>query len=136
MFTRHDELPVYAYRQSSVDAAFYNHVQLAFNRLGKELRLHIPGLKTLDLILQADAWIIVDQAFNDMPVAAWADFDRSGRAGLHQPVPCRLRLFHAHADLILQRTLEAMDEQLLQQLDTSGDQHKVLRFPEKKPEQD
>lgn len=132
MFTRHDELPVYAYLQSSVEASFYNHVQLAFKRLGKELRLQIPGLKTLDLILQADAWIIVDRAFNDMPVVAWADFEGSDRAGLHQPVACRIRLFHANGGMILKRVLEAMDEQLLAQLDASAEPHKVLGFPSKR----
>ena len=129
MFTRHDELPVYAYLQSKVEATFYNHVQLAFKRLGKELRLPIPGLKTLDLILQSDAWIIVDRAFNDMPVVAWADFDVHHRSGLHEPVPCRIRLFHANGGMILRRALEAMDAQLLEQLDSRSATHKVLNFP-------
>lgn len=129
MYTRHDELPVYEYRDSRLDAGFYNHVQLALKRLGQPLRLSIPGLKTLDLILQADAWIVVDRAFNDVPVVAWTAFDNKARQGLHQPMPCRIRLFHAHGGMILRRVLEAMDQQLLAQLDASAAPHKILPFP-------
>ena len=55
MYTRHDEVPVFEYRDGVIDAVHYNTVQTAFKKLGDEIRLQIPGLKTLDLILQRDA---------------------------------------------------------------------------------
>ena len=109
MYRRHDEVPVYEYRDTFVDANYYNHVLLALRRLGPEVRLAIPRLKTLDLILQHDAWIVVDRAFNDVPVIAWGDFEVSKRSSLHEPVKCRLRIYHASAGVILKRTLEAME---------------------------
>lgn len=131
MYSRHDEVPVYAYRESQLDAAFYNHVQLAHKRIGKELRLTIPGLKTLDLILQHDAWIIVDRAFNDVPVVAWVDFKVSTRSNLHEPISCSIRLYHANGMMVMRRVLESMDKQLLAQLDAGTHSHKVLNFPGK-----
>ena len=129
MYTRHDEVPVFEYRSCQMDAAIYNHVQLALKRIGEALRLSIPGLKTLELILQDDAWIVVDRAFNDVPIVAWADFDTHARCALHEPVPCRIRLFHANGGMVLKRVLEAMDAQLLDWLDAGAQAHKVLNFP-------
>lgn len=131
MYTRHDEVPVYTYRDGVIDALYYNHVQVALNRLGESLRMGIPGLKTLDLILQRDAWIIVDRAFNDVPVAAWTNFDTQRRSALHAPVHCQIRLFHAHAGVILKRVLEAMELLLGEQLDEGNGLHKVIDFPKK-----
>ncbi len=131
MYTRHDEVPVYAYRDGLLDALYYNHVQVALNRLGESLRMGIPGLKTLDLILQRDAWIIVDRAFNDVPIAAWTNFDTQRRSALHAPVHCQIRLFHAHAGGILKRVLEAMELLLGEQLDEGSGSHHVIDFPRK-----
>lgn len=131
MYTRHDEVPVYAYRDGVLDALYYNHVQVALNRLGESLRMGIPGLKTLDLILQRDAWIIVDRAFNDVPIAAWTNFDTQRRTALHAPVHCQIRLFHAHAGAILKRVLEAMEMLLGEQLDEGSGSHHVIDFPRK-----
>lgn len=131
MYTRHDEVPVYAYRDGVLDALYYNHVQVALNRLGGSLRMSIPGLKTLDLILQRDAWIIVDRAFNDVPIAAWTNFDTHRRSALHAPVHCQIRLFHAHAGAILKRVLEAMELLLGEQLEEGSGSHHVIDFPRK-----
>lgn len=130
-YTRHDEVPVYEQRAGNLDAALYNHVQLALKRLGKNLRLAIPGLKTLDLILQSDGWIVVDRALNDLPVAAWSDFHRADGRALHLPVACRIRLYHAHAGIILQRVLDDMDRWLSEQLSAHIASHTVLDFPRK-----
>jgi len=131
MYTRHDEVPVFEYRDGVLDAIYYNHVQIALNRLGESLRMSIPRLKTLDLILQRDAWIIVDRAFNDIPIAAWTNFDLARREGLHSPVHCQIRLFHANGGMILRRVLEAMEMLLGEQLDGDDDSHAVIDFPRK-----
>jgi hypothetical protein len=116
MYNRIDNMPIYEHRDSSVDANYYNHVLFALKRLGEEVRLEIPKLKHLDLILQKDAWIIVDRALNDYPIAAWTRFQVTQRNNLHEPVQCDLNLYHANADLILDRTLEAMELMLGEEL--------------------
>lgn len=128
MYTRHNEVPVFEYREASVDATYYNHVQTALKRLGASIRLALPQLKTLDLILQTDAWIIVDRALNDLPVAAWADFQARDRGGLHEPVRCRVRLYNAHAGMLLTRVLEAMELLLGEQLGAGNSGQQVVPF--------
>ena len=129
MYTRHDEVPVFEYRDGVIEAVHYNTVQTAFHRLGEEIRLAIPKLKTLDLILQRDAWIVVDRALNDIPIAAWTNFDVERRDALHTPVHCQLRLFHANGGIIIKRVLEAMEMLLGEQLSELDESHKVLPFP-------
>lgn len=109
MYRRLDEVPTYESYPTKLDAVHYNHVQHALKHLGDSIRLQIPRLKHLDLILERQAWIIVDRALNDVPVAAWTDFETGRRDNLHQPVPCRQRLYHAHAQMVLDHTIEAME---------------------------
>lgn len=115
MYTRHDEVPELGSRAGKVDALYYNHVQTALKRLSdhhladNQIRLKIPRLKHLDLILQKDAWIIVDRVLNDYPIAAWTNFKTEHRHSLHEPILCEIRLFHYAASMILKRTLEAME---------------------------
>lgn len=116
MYDRLGEVPVYALRQAEVSATHYNHVIVALRRLGSEIRLPIPKLKHLDLILQKNAWIIVDRVLNDIPIVAWTDFETSHRDNLHQPIRCSQRMYHIHAPMILGRTLEAMELLLGEQL--------------------
>jgi len=68
-------------------------------------------------MLQKDAWIIVDRVLNDVPVVAWTDFQTEHRTTLHEPIKCRIRLYHAHGAIIMQRTLEAMELILGEMLD-------------------
>lgn len=116
-YTRHDEVPVYEHRDGVIDARYFNHVTTALKRSKeKSLRFPIPKLKHLDLILQDDAWVIVDRVLNDVPVAAWVEFRSEHRTSLHEPIKCRIRYFHAYAGMILRRTLEAMDELVNEEL--------------------
>ena len=131
MYTRHNEIPVLSAWPDQVAALHYNIVQRALKRMPPGIRLQLPGLKTLDLILQADAWIIVDRAFNDLPVAAWVDIKPEEDRGLHEPVPCQLRYFHGHAGMIIKRVLELMDELLEDRLNDGDETHQVLSFPGK-----
>ncbi len=131
MYTRHEEIPVYEYRDGMIDALYYNTVQTAFKRLGEEIRLSIPQMKTLDLILQRDAWIVVDRALGDVPIIAWANFDTERREALHTPIHCQLRLFHAHGGVIIKRVLEAMELLLGERLNEIETSHQVIIFPER-----
>jgi hypothetical protein len=109
LYTRHDEVPQLGARSGKVESLFYNHVQTALKKLGTQIRLKIPKLKHLDLILQKDAWIIVDITLNDVPVVAWTNFETRGRTSLHEPIQCEIRFFHYAASMVLNRTLEAME---------------------------
>ena len=116
LYTRHDEVPQLASRKGKVHALYYNHVQTALKHLGPQIRLKIPKLKHLDLILQKDAWIVVDTVLNDIPVVAWTNFETDKRDSLHEPIQCEIRFFHFAASMILNRTLEAMEMMLGEQL--------------------
>ena len=131
MYTRLDDVPIYELLDSTISALHFNHVQVALKRIGSSIRYPIPKLKHLDLILENHAWIIVDRVLNDFPIAAWTDFDIEHRENLHQPIPCKIRFYHANANLILERTLEAMElllgEELTEQDSDNG--CSVIQFP-------
>lgn len=128
-YHRHEEMPALYERQAELSALHFNHVQAALRHFRQVLRLPLPRLKTLDLILQPNAWIVVDRAFHDMPVVAWSHFETKHRDNLHQPIQCRLRLYHGHAGLILRRVLETMELLLGELMPESGDAAKrVVAF--------
>jgi hypothetical protein len=131
LYTRHNEVPQLSARAGKVDALYYNHVQTALKQLGNQIRLTIPRLKHLDLIIQKDAWIIVDTVLNDVPVVAWTNFKTKGRDSLHEPIQCEIRFFHYAASMILNRTLEAM-ELMLGELEQSLPNKKSDVLPIKK----
>ncbi len=116
LYNRHNEVPLLHHREGKVEAAYYNEVQTALKRFGKQIRFPIPKLKHLDLILQKNAWIVVDRAQSDFPDLAWVNFQTDGRTDLQAPVVCEVRIFHYAASMILRRTLEAMDLMLGEQL--------------------
>lgn len=103
-------------RDGNVDANSYSHVLVALKQLGKQVRFRIPRLKHLDLILQKDAWVVVDRALHDYPIVAWTEFEVQGRETLHEPIECKIRYFHANATMIKARTLEAMEMLLSEEL--------------------
>jgi hypothetical protein len=129
LYTRHDEVPQLSSRPGKVDALYYNHVQTALKRTGNQIRLSIPKLKHLDLIIQKEAWIIVDKVLNDVPVAAWTNFETKGRTSLHEPIQCEIRFFHYAASMILKRTLEAMELMLGEVLEQSLPENKSDVLP-------
>ena len=133
-YTRHDEVPLLHHRKGKVEADYYNEVQTALKKLGPQIRFKISKLKHLDLILQRDAWIVVDRALSDFPILAWADFQTEGRESLLDPVQCEVRIFHFAASMILRRTLEAMDLMLGEQLAgiMSDEKADVLPFKNEK----
>lgn len=110
-------MPRFETRAGQVKALHYNHVQTGLHRLHVKLRYRIPKLKHLDLILQKDAWIVVDHVLNDMPIIAWTNFETEHRKTLHQDINCEIRLFHYAAEKILERTLDAMELLLSEELE-------------------
>jgi len=116
MNTRLTNIPVYESASAEIAAARYNRVRLALARLGCPLSMHINELKHMSLILENDAWICVDEVFNEFPVVAWTDFQTRDRQGLHMAVPCRVLKYHEHADRIMATVMNAMDRMLEEQL--------------------
>ena len=135
LYTRHNELTLFKHYASNIDVNYYNHVQVALNHLGEQIRFRIPRLKHLDLILQRDAWVAVDRVLNDSPIIGWKLFETEHRENLHKPVNCEVRIWHASVDLIHNRTLEAMElllgEELMEML--PDDVSDVIEF---KPKED
>jgi hypothetical protein len=109
---RLDDIPVYELIEASIAAANYNLVQIAFKRLGEPIEIPLTGLRRLELILDRDAWVVVDHDMNDIPILAWTDFQVEGRSALHEPVPCQLKTYHMHAKVILERVTEFMEQEL------------------------
>ncbi len=130
MYRRHEEIPVYEIRDAELDACHYNLARVALTRFGDGIEFDLPGLRTLRLILQRDAWIVVDEALNRVPVLAWCDFQP--RASLDAPAPCRMRLYHRHGDLIVPRVLEALALLLGERVadDAIDALAEVVRFPQ------
>lgn len=126
LYNRHNEVPPLATRKGKVDAAYYNHVQTGLKRIDEEIRIRIPKLKHMDLILQKNAWIVVDKVLHDYPIVCWTHFETEGRSALHEPIQCEIRFFHYAASMILKRTLEEMDQILSEIMET--DESTVLPF--------
>jgi len=124
-YTRHNEVLILDRWPSDVDAHYFNAAQTAQKRLGEPIRFKIPTLNHLDLIVQEDAWIVVDRVLNDMPIVAWTDFQTEGRDNLHEAIACEIRLYHFAARMILNTTLDAM-EVILGQYMAERDNDKVI----------
>lgn len=114
--SRLDDLPRYSTRERRVEAGAYNQVSLALRRLGCPLRFPLPGLRTLEMVLETDAWACLDASLNDYPILAWLDFETAGRTALHTPIPCRMYSYHACGTLVEQQALEATRDILAERL--------------------
>ncbi len=115
-YTRHNEILILDSMPGHVEAHYFNVAQTALKRVADQWRFKIPTLNHLDLILQEDAWIVVDRVLNDVPVAAWTNFQTEGRDNLHEPVGCDIRIYHFAARMVFQTTLDAMETHLRQSL--------------------
>lgn len=117
MNSRLDNLPVYQQRPVTVSAIDFNRAKIALKRLGEPVHIPLAGLRSLELVLDHEAWIVVDGALNEFPVLAWTDFQSSDRDALHEPVPCVLKLYHAHAMVILDKVVARMESVLMERID-------------------
>lgn len=114
IYTRHNEILVLDRKPATVEAVHYNLALTALKHRKQPIRFKIPSLNHLDLLIQKDAWIVVDRVLHDMPIAAWADFQTEQRDNLHEPIACEVRLYHFAARMILQPTLDKMQDTLRQ----------------------
>jgi len=120
MQTMRDIVPLRS-MDKQVEASCYNQVQLALHRLDNPLRLELPGHRGLEIQLEADAWLCLDITVEgDLPVLRWHSFEVQHRQSLHEPIQCRLDLYHIHAGLIMGTALDALEGLLKQRLIETG----------------
>ena len=100
-----------------IAAEDYNRVRLALRRIGDPLQFELTSMKCLDIILTDQYWLCIDTCVGDRPILAWTDFQPTDRSAIHSPVHCQLRLYHAHAGLVMGEVLEALGQALRYKLD-------------------
>ena len=88
----------------TLDAACYNRVRLALLRLDNPLRIELSRLR-VEVLLDDTTWLCYRPYESDLPLLAWTAFQTKNRA-LHEPVPCKLHLYHFHAGLLMGVTLD------------------------------
>ena len=108
VYNRHNEVFILDRKPGRVEARHFNIAQTALKRNKGPLRFKIPTLNHLDLLVQEDAWIVVDRVLHDMPVACWTDFDTDKRDNLHKPVTCEIRIYHFAARMVLRTALDVL----------------------------
>ena len=112
-----DEVPIYEKRPVSISAEHFNSVQIALKRIASTIRFELPRLRTLDLVLDKEAWVVVDRSLNDIPIIAWTEFQSGGRLDLHHPIACQLQIYHEHGTIIIEKVMEAMELIIGEKLD-------------------
>lgn len=110
------DVPVLKALPSYIEAHYFNRVRLALSRLSNPLRIELINLRGLDIYLDNEAWVCVDRTLNDFPIFAWTDIESQGRNNLCEPVACKLRFYHNHADLICGTVLDLVHRNLEVQL--------------------
>lgn len=91
----------------TLDAACYNRVRLALLRLDNPLRVELPRLR-VEMRLDDTAWLCYRPYESHLPLLAWTAFETRNRA-LHEPVPCKLHLYHFHAGLLMSVVLSDLN---------------------------
>lgn len=116
MMWRLNEVPKYSEADCRVDAQYFNKIRLALRRLPGPIRLQLRELQHIDMIIDDDSWACVDSSLNDLPIAAWTDFQTKGRDNLHEPIECKLSYYHYQAAMVVNEALEITQELLNERL--------------------
>lgn len=106
MRSRLSDVPILKTTPTIIEAMYYNRVRIALSRIDNPLRIELINLRGLDIVIDDEVWVCVDRTLNDMPIFAWTDFEYSARNNLFEPITCRLRFYHNHADLICGTVLD------------------------------
>ncbi len=122
MRSRINDIPILKSVQTSMEATHYNHVCIALQRVANPLRIELLNLRGLDILLDDEAWVCVDRTMGDLPAMAWTSFKPAQRSGLHMSVPCELRFYHNHADLICGTVLDLVDRYIRERLEEMAPQ--------------
>ena len=116
MKKRLDGLPRFSSEKTSVPAELFNLVRLALVRLGSPLQFPVPGLKNIEITLDAETWVCSDSSLNDIPILAWTEFEASHRESLVEPIICQYYTYHIHADKIFDTVVEYLADYLDEKL--------------------
>ena len=95
-----------------IEATTFNQARLALLRIGNPLRVSLNGHRCLDVILSQELWLCVDACNDDQPIMAWREIETLHRDALHQPINCKLHLYHTHASLIMGSALDCLAQEL------------------------
>jgi hypothetical protein len=101
VMTQKDELLPLRIMPKVIEAATFNLARLALLRVANPLRVSLTDHRCLDIILDQQQWLCVDGCSEDQPILAWREFDMRHRDALHQPINCKLHLYHVHAGLVM-----------------------------------
>ncbi len=107
---------MYAQQKSEVSAKLYNLWRRAKLHFPLPIRLPLKDYQRCVMVLEAHAWICVNEQQHDLPILAWVSFEDRGRDALHLPVACTLNHYHYAASKISEHTLELMAEALEEKL--------------------
>jgi len=95
-----------------IDATTFNLARLALLRVDNPLQISLTEHRCLDVILNSQQWLCVDTCSDNMPIMAWREFDIQHRNALHQPINCKLYLYHTHASMIMGSALDCLHQVL------------------------
>ena len=112
MKSRLSDVPILKSTPTFIEAMYYNRVRIGLSRIDNPLRIELINLRGLDIVIDDEAWVCVDRTLNDLPIFAWTDFEYSARKSLFEPIACRLRFYHNHADLICGTVLDLINRNL------------------------
>ena len=112
MKSRLNDVPILKTTPTCIEAMYYNRVRIALSRIDNPLRIELINLRGLDIIIDDEVWVCVDRTLNDLPIFAWTDFENNFRKNLFEPIACRLRFYHNHADLICGTVLDLINRNL------------------------
>jgi len=112
MKSRLNDVPILKTTPTCIEAMYYNRVRIALSRIDNPLRIELINLRGLDIIIDDEVWVCVDRTLNDLPIFAWTDFENNVRKNLFEPIACRLRFYHNHADLICGTVLDLINRNL------------------------
>jgi len=131
MSTRIDNVPKLRTVPASINAELYNLIKLATIRIETPLRVRLPGLRTIDMVINKNTWVCLDRAMYDLPALAWTNINEERRDGLHKPVECQLHYYHIHANISASKILDSLYAVLEEMLANTKPAHPgtLVQFP-------
>ena len=128
MKSRLSDVPTLKATPTYIESMYYNRVRIALARIGNPLRIELINLRGLDIVIDDEVWVCVDRTLNDLPIFAWTDFEHGARKNLFEPIACRLRFYHNHADLICGTVLDLINRNLDSRLSRLNEQNKPSKL--------
>lgn len=97
--------------EHQLQAPLYNTIRLGVLRIANPLIFSPPELRNIKCYLFDDKWVCVDVISNEFPLVVWRDFKTNER-GIHEPVVCKIHVYHAMAGRVMGTALYAIEKQV------------------------